>query len=49
MRNPFAQFPIDFKKLGLKYNFIDESKIVKSEGNNLDRILNMKKRLVIIN
>lgn len=41
--NPFAQFPIDFSKLGLKYNYINENNIIKSEGNDLDRILKIDK------
>lgn len=41
--NPFAQFPIDFNELGLKYNHINEDKIVKSEGDDLDKILKIEK------
>ncbi len=41
--NPYAEFPIDFDKLGLQHNYIKKNSIIKSEGNDLDKILKIEK------
>jgi hypothetical protein len=41
--NPFAENPINYKTLGLKYNHVSEGKVISQDGDDLDVILGINK------
>ncbi len=43
-KNPFSSNKLDFNKLGLAYNYVENGKIIDVTGNDLDKILKIPKK-----